>query len=37
MKAKAFSSLKVSPAEVEDFFHKIPKDSIPFFNAELEL
>ena len=37
MKGKAFSSLKVSPAEVEAFFKKIPPDSVPFFNSELEL
>lgn len=37
MKSKAFSNLKVSPAEVKAFFDKIPPDSIPFFNAELEL
>lgn len=37
MKGKAFAGLKVSPAEVKDFFEKIPKDSIPYFNAELEL
>lgn len=37
MKGKAFSGLKVTPAEVKDFFEKIPKDSIPYFNSELEL
>ena len=37
MKGKAFSNLKVSPAEVEAFFKKIPADSVPFFNSELEL
>lgn len=37
MKSKAFSNLKVSPAEVENFFKKIPDDSIPYFNSELEL
>ena len=37
MKSKAFSGLKVSPAEVKAFFDKIPADSVPFFNAELEL
>ncbi len=37
MKAKAFAGLKVSPAEVKDFFEKIPKDSVPYFNSELEL
>jgi peptidyl-prolyl cis-trans isomerase SurA len=37
MKGKAFSSLKVSPAEVKEFFDRIPKDSIPYFNSELEM
>ncbi len=37
MKGKAFSGLKVSPAEVKAFFDKIPDDSVPFFNSELEL
>jgi peptidyl-prolyl cis-trans isomerase SurA len=37
MKGKAFSNLKVSPAEVKAFYNKIPADSVPFFNAELEL
>ncbi|MCW3125866.1 MAG: Peptidylprolyl isomerase [Bacteroidetes bacterium] len=37
MKAKVFTGLKVSPQEVKDFFAKIPKDSIPYFNSELEI
>lgn len=37
MKGKAFAGLKVSPAEVKEFYDKIPKDSIPYFNSELEL
>ncbi|HWB62880.1 MAG TPA: peptidylprolyl isomerase [Chitinophagales bacterium] len=37
MKAKAFKDLKVSPAEVEAYFKKIPADSIPYFNSEEEL
>ena len=37
MKSKAFAGLKVSPAEVKAFFDKIPADSVPFFNSELEL
>jgi len=37
MKGKVFSGLKVSPAEVKAYFNKIPKDSIPYFNSELEL
>lgn len=37
MKAKIFTGLKVSPQEVKEFFAKIPKDSIPYFNSELQL
>ncbi len=37
MKAKVFTGLKVSPQEVYEFFSKIPKDSIPYFNSELEI
>jgi peptidyl-prolyl cis-trans isomerase SurA len=37
MKSKIFTGLKVSPREVEEFFAKIPKDSIPYFNSELQL
>lgn len=37
VKAKVFSALKVSPADVQDFFNRIPADSIPYFNSELEL
>lgn len=37
MKGKVFSNLKISPAEVKDFFDRIPKDSVPYFNSELEL
>lgn len=37
MKGKVFSGLKVTPSEVKEFFESIPKDSIPYFNSELEL
>ncbi|MBS1593933.1 MAG: peptidylprolyl isomerase [Bacteroidetes bacterium] len=37
MKGKVFTGLKVSPQEVYEFFAKIPKDSIPYFNSELEI
>lgn len=37
MKGKVFSGLKISPAEVKEYFDRIPKDSIPYFNSELEL
>lgn len=31
------SGVKVTPAEVKDFFANIPKDSLPYFNAEVEV
>ena len=37
MKGKVFTGMKVSPQEVKEFFAKIPKDSIPYFNSELEI
>lgn len=37
MKAKIFNGMKVSPQEVKEFFAKIPKDSIPYFNSELQI
>ncbi|MEM9527492.1 MAG: SurA N-terminal domain-containing protein, partial [Bacteroidota bacterium] len=29
--------VKVTPSEVKDFFAQIPKDSLPYFNAEVEV
>lgn len=37
MKSQVFADLVVSPAEVFSFFDKIPKDSLPYFNAEVEI
>lgn len=37
MKGKIYAGMKVSPQEVKEFFAKIPKDSIPYFNSELQL
>ena len=37
MKGKIFTGLKVSPQEVKEFFAKIHKDSIPYFNSELQI
>jgi peptidyl-prolyl cis-trans isomerase SurA len=37
MKAEIFKGMKVSPQEVREFFAKIPKDSIPYFNSELQI
>lgn len=37
MKTTIFSGLNVSPKEVSTFYEGIPKDSLPFFNAEVEI
>ncbi len=37
MKGKAFTGLKVTPAEVKEFYDRIPADSVPYFNSELEI
>ena len=37
MQQKVLSNVKVTPAEVKAFFNEIPKDSIPYFNAEVEI
>ncbi len=37
MKNQVFADLVISPAEVFSFFDKIPKDSLPYFNAEVEI
>jgi peptidyl-prolyl cis-trans isomerase SurA len=37
VRGKAFSGLKVSPQEVKKYFDQIPKDSVPFFNSEIEV
>lgn len=37
MKQKILSDITVTPAEVRDFFAKIPKDSLPYFNQEVEI
>lgn len=36
MKAQVTGDITVSPAEVKAFFNKIPKDSLPYFDAEVE-
>lgn len=36
MKAQVTGDITVSPSEVKSFFNKIPKDSLPYFNAEVE-
>lgn len=37
MKGNIFSGLEISPKEVNAFYADIPKDSLPFFNAEVEV
>ena len=37
MRAEIMSKVEVTPSEVVEFFHFIPKDSLPYFNAEVEL
>jgi len=37
MRNQVLAGVTVTPAEVKDFFHSIPKDSLPFFNSEVEV
>ncbi len=37
MQQQVTAKATVTPAEVQDFFRRIPKDSLPFFNAEVEI
>ncbi len=37
VQASILSNVKVTPAEVRDFYSKIPKDSLPFFPATVEM
>lgn len=37
MQAQIFGKIKVTPSEVKKFFHSIPPDSLPYYNAEVEL
>lgn len=37
MRNKIVENVKITPNEVKDFFDKIPKDSLPFFESELEI
>lgn len=36
-RSKIVGELKVTPSEVATFFNKIPKDSLPYYNAEVEI
>ena len=37
MRSKIVENLTVTPTEVRDFYNKIPKDSLPFYNTEYEI
>jgi len=37
MQAKIMENVDVTPSEVVEFYNSIPKDSLPYFNAEVEL
>lgn len=37
MQQEIINKAKVTPQEVKEFFNSLPKDSIPYFNAEVEL
>ncbi len=37
MKGNIMQHVSITPKEVKDFFGKIPKDSLPYFNSEVEL
>lgn len=37
MRKKILEKVKVTPADVKAFFHSFPKDSLPYFNAEVEV
>ena len=37
MRAKVVAEARITPAEVQEFFETIPRDSLPYFNSEVEL
>ena len=37
MRSQVIQSITVTPSEVKAFFEKIPKDSLPYFNSEVEI
>jgi len=37
MQKKVVDNIHITPNEVKDFFERIPKDSLPFFESELEI
>jgi peptidyl-prolyl cis-trans isomerase SurA len=37
MRSEIMKDITITPAEVKSFFSKIPKDSLPYFNSEVEI
>jgi peptidyl-prolyl cis-trans isomerase SurA len=37
MQDQIINNVEVTPSEVQEYFHSIPKDSLPYFNAEVEI
>jgi peptidyl-prolyl cis-trans isomerase SurA len=37
MRGQVMASVRVTPAEVKAFFNSIPRDSLPYFNSEVEI
>ncbi len=37
MRAQVLASVTVTPSEVKKFFEEIPRDSLPYFNSEVEI
>lgn len=37
MQGHIISDISVTPSEVKDFFNRIPKDSLPYFDSEVEV
>jgi len=37
MQGQIINSVAITPKEVKEFFYEIPKDSVPYLNAEVEL
>ena len=37
MRAEIIQTIEVTPSEVIEFFNQIPRDSLPYFNSEVEL
>lgn len=37
MRSQVMQNIKVTPSEVKGFFKRIPRDSLPYFNSEVEV